>query len=85
MTVDYTGWLANGKQFDTSRGRKPWRFVWGRNQVIRGYEEGLASCAVGCRRKMIIPPALAYGANGFKKLIPPDATLTFDVQIRSIR
>jgi peptidylprolyl isomerase len=85
ITVHYTGWFRNGKQFDSSRGHRPYSFVWGKGQVIRGYEEGMATMRVGGRRKLIIPPELAYGARGYKKIVPPNATLIFDVELLSVR
>jgi peptidylprolyl isomerase len=85
ITVHYTGWFRSGKQFDSSRGHRPYSFVWGKGQVIRGYEEGMATMHVGGRRKLIIPPELAYGARGYKKIVPPNATLIFDVELLSVR
>lgn len=85
ITVHYTGWFRSGKQFDSSRGHRPYSFVWGKGQVIRGYEEGMATMRVGGRRKLIIPPELAYGARGYKKIVPPNATLIFDVELLSVR
>lgn len=85
ITVHYTGWFRSGKQFDSSRGHRPYSFVWGKGQVIRGYEEGMATMHVGGRRKLIIPPELAYGERGYKKIVPPNATLIFDVELLSVR
>ena len=82
LTVDYTGWLTNGTQFDTSAGRGPFSFKLGAAQVIPGWDEGLAGVHVGSTRQLIIPPALAYGPyqNG---PIPPNSILVFTVQVNS--
>ncbi len=82
VSVHYTGWLADGKKFDSSRDRgQPLQFVLGRGEVIKGWEEGVATMKVGGKRKLIIPPALGYGAAGFGSVIPPNATLTFEVEL----
>ena len=83
--IHYTGWFQGGKRFDTSRGRRPWSFVWGQNQVIRGYELGMATMRVGGRRKLLVPAMLAYGEKGFKDIIPPNADLLFDVELLSLK
>jgi hypothetical protein len=85
VTVQYTGILTNGVKFDSSRDRnQPFSFQIGRGQVIRGWDEGLSTMAVGSRRQLIIPAALAYGAQGSGS-IPPNATLIFDVEVVGIR
>jgi FKBP-type peptidyl-prolyl cis-trans isomerase FkpA len=86
VIVNYTGWLANGKEFDSSidRGR-PFEFVLGRGRVIRGWDEGVASMRVGGSRKLTIPPALAYGSRGAGGVIPPNATLVFEVDLVGIK
>jgi FKBP-type peptidyl-prolyl cis-trans isomerase len=86
--VHYTGTLADGTVFDTShkpapgqqRG-SPFSFVIGRDRVIEGWHQGIVGMTVGQKRKLIIPPALAYGADGRPPAIPPDATLTFEVEL----
>ena len=85
VTVHYTGWLTNGKQFDSSLGRnKPFTFEIGKRKVIRGWDEGVLSMKVGGRRQLRIPPALGYGAAGSPPAIPKNATLIFEVQLLSV-
>lgn len=78
VTVRYTGWLANGTQFDMG----VYPFTLGRGQVIAGWDEGIAGMRVGERRRLLIPPALAYGAQG-RDRIPGNAVLVFDVEVLS--
>jgi peptidylprolyl isomerase len=84
--VHYTGWLLDGQKFDSSKDRgQPFSFPLGRGQVIKGWDEGVASMKVGGKRVLIIPPDLGYGTRGAGGVIPPNATLKFEVELLDVR
>ncbi len=85
VSVHYTGWLTDGKKFDSSKDRgQPFSFDLGKRRVIAGWDEGVAGMQVGGVRKLTIPPQLGYGTRGAGKAIPPDATLVFEVELLKI-
>jgi hypothetical protein len=84
VVVHYRGTLTNGREFDTSYGRGPFRFPLGAGRVIQGWDEGVAGMKVGGKRKLVIPPDLGYGSRGAGGVIPPDATLIFEVELLEV-
>ena len=85
VVVNYRGTLESGKEFDSSYGRGPFSFPLGAGRVIKGWDEGVAGMKVGGKRKLVIPPDLAYGSRGAGGVIPPNATLVFEVELLDVK
>ncbi|MBD8893262.1 FKBP-type peptidyl-prolyl cis-trans isomerase [Roseibium litorale] len=86
VTVHYTGWLMDGTKFDSSVDRgEPFSFPLGAGRVIRGWDEGVAGMKVGGKRELIIPPQMGYGSRGAGGVIPPNATLKFEVELLGVK
>ena len=86
VVVHYVGWLTNGQQFDSSRARRdPLDFALGAGDVIKGWDQGIEGMRTGGKRKLTIPAELAYGDKGCGGVIPPDATLVFEVELLEVK
>lgn len=85
VEVHYTGRFVDGRVFDASSGRVPFTFQLGAGEVIKGWDRGVAGMRAGGRRRLTVPPELAYGSRGFPGAIPPQATLVFEIELIAIR
>ncbi|HEX7286899.1 MAG TPA: FKBP-type peptidyl-prolyl cis-trans isomerase [Candidatus Angelobacter sp.] len=86
LSMHYTGWFPDGKKFDSSVDRdEPFPFTLGKGEVIKGWDEGVAGMKVGGKRQLKIPPAAGYGARGAPPIVPPNATLIFDVELLDVK
>src|ERR1700682_2071892 len=86
VSVHYTGWLTDGKKYDPTKARgQPFDFRLGAGQVIRGWDDGVEGMKVGGKRKLTIPPEKGYGAAGAGGVIPPNATLVFEVELLGVK
>lgn len=86
VTIHYTGMLLDGKQFDSSRDRMtPYSFTLGAGQTLAGWEEAVVTMKVGGKRKLVVPPNLAYGSTGVGKVIPPNATVMFEIELLDVK
>jgi FKBP-type peptidyl-prolyl cis-trans isomerase len=86
ITVHYTGWLTDGTKFDSSVDRgQPYTLTLGAGEVIQGWDQGIVGMKVGGKRRLEIPPQLAYGERGFPPVIPPNSTLIFEVELVDVR
>lgn len=84
LQTHYTGWLTTGEEFGTSRDGAPYKFQLGRQQVPRGFEEGVTGMRIGGVRRIVVPPSLAYGPRGQPPTIPPSATLIYEIELLEI-
>ena len=85
VVVHYTGWLNDGKQFDSSKGGEPFSFKLGAGDVIKGWDQGVAGMKVGGNRKLTIPAVLGYGKRGAGADLPPNADLVFEVELLKVK